>query len=41
MVFCPTPGGRTDYLASPWTDAIAQRAFATEGDAIDYLGREA
>ena len=40
VVFCPIEGGRSDYLASPWTDAMAQIAFATEVEAIDYLVRE-
>lgn len=42
IVFCPTSdGGRVDYLASPWTDAVAQQTFNAEADAIDYLVREA
>lgn len=41
MVFCPiADGGRSDYLASPWTDDIAQQTFNAEADAIDYLVRE-
>lgn len=37
MVFRPTPGGRTDYLASPWTDAVEQRTFDNEDAAVEYL----
>lgn len=41
IVFCPiSDGGRSDYLASPCTDTVAQRAFTIEADAIDYLVRE-
>lgn len=40
MVFCPALGGRSDYLASAWTDAVPQQAFGTEAEAIDYLVRE-
>lgn len=42
MVFCPiADGGRSDYLASPWTDAVAQRTFSEEAEAVSYLVREA
>jgi hypothetical protein len=41
IVFCPTPGNPPEYLASPWTDAVVQRAFSDEIGAIDYLVREA
>lgn len=40
VVFCPIEGGRTDYLASPWTSGIGQHSFSTEAEAIDYLVRE-
>jgi hypothetical protein len=40
MVFCPTQGAPSDYLASAWTDAVPQQSFTAEADAVDYLVRE-
>ena len=42
LIFCPCDGCQhNDYFASPWTADIAQRAFATDAEAIDYLVRVA
>lgn len=43
-VFCPTRGpalpnypNLTDYLASPWTDAVPEQPFDNEAAAVAYL----
>lgn len=43
MIFCPISGplGHPGYLASPWTDEVRQRSFATEDEAIGYLAKAA
>ena len=43
MVFCPIPGplGHDNWIASPWTDAVRERSFASENDAVEYLATAA